>query len=60
MRRLDEFRRARIVAERDIADLHHPQPDARFAIVQDFNSKKRSACLRLAAYIAVMNLTHGM
>lgn len=60
MRRLDEFRRARIIAERDIADLHHPQPDARFAVAQDFKSKKRSVCLRPAAYIAVMNLTHGI
>ncbi|WP_157687107.1 hypothetical protein [Burkholderia lata] len=60
MRRLGEFRRARIVAEGEMADLHHPQPDARFAVAQDSNSKKRSVCLRLAAYIAVMNLTHGM
>lgn len=43
-----------------MADLHPPQPDERFAVAQDFNSKKRSACLRRAAYIAVMNLTHGM
>ncbi|WP_179254974.1 hypothetical protein [Burkholderia sp. AU15512] len=56
-----------IVAARDTADPYHapssilhPPPDAPFAARQDFKSKKRSACLHLAAYIAVINLTHGM
>lgn len=55
-----DFRPVQIVAERDTADPYRPPPDTRFAATQDFKSKKRSACLRTAAYIAVMNLTHGM
>lgn len=43
-----------------MTDPHHPQPDARLAVAQDFKSKKRSVCLRTTPYIAVMNVTHGM